>query len=113
MPRGQEPLLTRRPSSHNDERATEEDALLTGQRPTRQPSTSRWARYREIALFTWGLIATAAVIVLAVVYQHQSSKATPERHGDRPTGKRNLVFMVSTPLCYLSLCNRLTTKLNR
>ncbi|KAH0343215.1 alkaline phosphatase-like protein, partial [Aureobasidium melanogenum] len=95
MPRGQEPLLTRRPSSHNDERATEEDALLTGQRPIRQSSTSRWARYREIALFVWGLIATAAVIILAVVYQHQSSKTTPDRHGDRPTGKRNLVFMVS------------------
>ncbi|KEQ69830.1 alkaline phosphatase-like protein [Aureobasidium namibiae CBS 147.97] len=91
----QEPMLTRRPSSHNDERATEEDALLTGQRPSRQPSASRWARYREIALFAWGLIATAAVIVLAVVYQHQTSKTTPEKHGDRPTGKRNLVFMVS------------------
>lgn len=88
-------MLTRRPSSHNDERATEEDALLTGQRPSRQPSASRWARYREIALFTWGLVATAAVIVLAVVYQHQTSKSTPEKHGDRPSGKRNLVFMVS------------------
>ncbi|KAI5235167.1 alkaline phosphatase [Aureobasidium subglaciale] len=95
MARGEEPMLTRRPSSHNDERATEEDALLTGQRPHRQPSASRWARYREIALFTWGLVATAAVIVLAVVYQHQTSEATPETHRERPNGKRNLVFMVS------------------
>ncbi|TIA77917.1 alkaline phosphatase [Aureobasidium pullulans] len=95
MARGEEPMLTRRPSSHNDERATEEDALLTGQRPTRQPAATRWARYREIALFTWGLVATAAVIVLAVVYQHQTSKTTSERHGERPNGKRNLVFMVS------------------
>jgi alkaline phosphatase len=98
MARGEEPLLARRPSSHNDERATEEDALLTGQRVDRRPGTaSRWARYREIALFTWGLIATAAVIVLAVAYQHQTppEPSKPETHGQRPSGKRNLIFMVS------------------
>src|SRR5436190_22548522 len=84
------PLLAPRPSSeHSSEQNDEEvDALLTGQRTVRQPGHRR-AFWREIGLFIWALLATAAVIILAVVYQHQ--------HGshERPTGKRNLIFMVS------------------
>ncbi|KAK3399267.1 repressible alkaline phosphatase precursor [Sordaria brevicollis] len=70
------------------------------------------SRWRELALFTWALVATAAVIVLAVVIQHSnstqhssttspaavsdsSSIAGGKKHSDAPSGKRNLVFMVS------------------
>ncbi|KXH52859.1 alkaline phosphatase [Colletotrichum nymphaeae SA-01] len=49
------------------------------------------SRLREIVLFAWALLATAALIVLAVWTQHRSSTKFP-----RPTeGKRNLIFMVS------------------
>jgi len=47
---------------------------------------------RETILFVWALLATAGVIVLAVWTQHQRQTTTPP---GRPTGKRNLVFMVS------------------
>ncbi|KAK3953330.1 alkaline-phosphatase-like protein [Pseudoneurospora amorphoporcata] len=73
------------------------------------------SRWRELALFTWALAATAAVIVLAVVIQHsnstQHSSTSPaatgsdfssvaggkKTGGSSPSGngKRNLVFMVS------------------
>ncbi|KEY69006.1 hypothetical protein S7711_03312 [Stachybotrys chartarum IBT 7711] len=47
---------------------------------------------RELGLFVWALLATAAVIVLAVYLQHQNQV----RHAhDKPATKRNLVFMVS------------------
>ncbi|KIE01552.1 repressible alkaline phosphatase precursor, partial [Metarhizium majus ARSEF 297] len=54
---------------------------------------SRWSRLREIGIFVWALIATAAVIIIAIATQHnqQTSRPDPE---PRPT-KRNLVFMVS------------------
>ncbi|KAL8835834.1 MAG: hypothetical protein Q9170_003157 [Blastenia crenularia] len=102
MARGEEPLLSQgRPSSdHSDERSVEEeDALLTGQK-TQQPSKSGWALWREVGLFAWAVIATALVIIFAVLYSHQqqTSKPTPSGRGwknGRPTGKRNLIFMVS------------------
>ena len=100
MARNDEPLLARdRPASENsDERdEEEEDALLIGRR---RPATRKhgWAYWREIGIFAWALIATAAVIIIAVMYQHAQS--TPERgssgwKGAKPTGKRNLIFMVS------------------
>jgi alkaline phosphatase len=48
--------------------------------------------WREVGLFAWALIATAAVIVLAVFSQHQGG-----HHGKKQatTSKRNLIFMVS------------------
>lgn len=52
----------------------------------------RNSRIREISLFIWALLATAAVIVLAVWAQH--NQQTKPRHGSTPS-KRNLVFMVS------------------
>ncbi|KAL8922672.1 MAG: hypothetical protein Q9208_004985 [Pyrenodesmia sp. 3 TL-2023] len=102
MARGDEPLLSQgRPSSdHSDERSVEEeDALLTGQK-TQQPRNYGWAFWREVGLFAWAVIATALVILLAVLYSHQqqTSKPTPSGGGwknGRPTGKRNLIFMVS------------------
>lgn len=50
------------------------------------------ARLRETIIFIWALLATAAVIVLAVWTQHQHQGSTPSA---KPAGKRNLVFMVS------------------
>lgn len=98
MPRGQEPLLANRPGSQNsnDHDIEEEDALLTGQRTGKQdtPSRSSRSKWREIALFSWALIATAVVVVLAVVYQHSRAEKGSGSSGI-PTGKRNLIFMVS------------------
>lgn len=56
-------------------------------------SGSRAGFWRELGLFTWAVVATAAVIVLAVVSQHHSSPL----HEEKPklNGKRNLIFMVS------------------
>lgn len=101
MPRGQEPLLaSNRPPSQqsNEDRIAEEDALLTGQSTGKQ-DTSRHARrnWREIGLFAWALIATAVVVVLAVVYQHSRAELGAEtgKGAKIPEGKRNLIFMVS------------------
>ena len=102
MARGDEPLLSQpRPSSdHSDDRSVEEeDALLTGQQK-QQPRKYGWAFWREVGVFAWALIATVLVIVFAVLYQHQQQTSDPSSSGGgwkngKPTGKRNLVFMVS------------------
>lgn len=92
---GDRPLLASRNSSDisNDRDLAEEDALLTG-RPTKRSSDGRrpWAFWREVGLFVWAVVATAFVVVLAVVYQqsHDSEHSSPA-----PSGKRNLIFMVS------------------
>lgn len=100
MAHGNEPLLARPPSpnsSTND--IEEEDALLTGQPTHRSPSKIR--KWREVGLFVWALVATVAVVILAVVYQHESSiaRSRPRTGGwgpdGKPTGKRNMIFMVS------------------
>jgi alkaline phosphatase len=98
---GQEPLLAR-PTSPNSSAhgIEEEDALLTGQ-PTHRGTLNDPKKWREIGLFVWAVIATVAVIILAVVYQHESSiaRSRPRTGGwgpdGRPTGKRNMIFMVS------------------
>lgn len=98
---GEEPLLARPSSEHSSERAyEEEDALITGQHNDRNHSF--YQRWRETGLFVWALIATIIVIVLAVVVQHEQSVAHSrrERSGGwgedgKPSGKRNLIFMVS------------------
>ncbi|KAI9797293.1 MAG: hypothetical protein M1835_001311, partial [Candelina submexicana] len=98
MARGEEPLLSssRRASSEtSDDRAgAEEDALLTGQQTSHDDSKKRgWPFWREVGLFAWAVAATAALIIIAVLYQHQQSSNTSD--GAKPSAKRNVVFMVS------------------
>ncbi|KIW09540.1 uncharacterized protein PV09_00413 [Verruconis gallopava] len=85
------PLLHRSESPSESLRAEEEDALLTGQHINRT-STSRWRTWREIGLFTWATLATAALIIVAVILQKQQ---TEDDNRPTPSGKRNLIFMVS------------------
>lgn len=98
MPRGQEPLLSQgRPSSENSDQRSieEEDALLTGQHKP-QPRKDGWPFWREVGLFAWATLATAVVIILAVMYQHKQTTHPNNTGGDwKPTGKRNMIFMVS------------------
>ncbi|KAF4982648.1 hypothetical protein FZEAL_1755 [Fusarium zealandicum] len=72
----------------------ERDPLLSGQdRSDAAPDNkSRRSSLRELGLFVWALIATAAVIVIAVWTQHSQQT---KHHHDAPSAKRNLVFMVS------------------
>ena len=112
MPRGEGPLIAHRPESHGSSTANseergieEEDALLTGERVNKQPHSSTQytrSKWREVGLFVWALVATAAFIVLVVVWQHRSVESggagggVPAGGGDRgANGKRNLVFLVS------------------
>ncbi|KAI9821048.1 MAG: hypothetical protein M1827_003781 [Pycnora praestabilis] len=95
-----EPLLSSsRPSSENsDDRAgAEEDALLTGQKTGRvNQKKYGWLFWREVGLFSWALIATAALIIVAVLYGHQqTSRNNDTNDSSKPNGKRNLIFMVS------------------
>ena len=101
MAKDQEPLLAEdRPSSEqsSERHVEEEDALLTGQQ---KPLQNRygWKFWREVGLFSWALIATAIVIILAVLYQHKEASRPSSSGGQdndgRPTGKRNMIFMVS------------------
>ncbi|PSN65250.1 alkaline phosphatase-like protein [Corynespora cassiicola Philippines] len=92
---GTRPLLSNRPSSElsADRDLAEEDALLTGQPTQRTDGGPRtWKFWREIGLFVWAVLATAIVIVLAVVYQKSQD---PQHSSPHPSGKRNLIFMVS------------------
>ncbi|KAJ5997051.1 hypothetical protein N7522_008711 [Penicillium canescens] len=101
----EEPLLAQRPSSDRSsiQNEEEEEALLTGQQITRHNERRTWASWREIGIFAWALIATVLVIVLSAVYQHKAvetphheqSKNTTWGPGGKPTGKRNVIFMVS------------------
>ncbi|KZF24464.1 alkaline phosphatase-like protein [Xylona heveae TC161] len=99
MAPSEQPLLAAdRPSSqHSDDRdIAEEDALLTGERTERRNGPkSRWAVWREVGLFAWALLATAVVIILAVVYQHEQASHHRPSAGPKPSGKRNMIFMVS------------------
>ncbi|RFU24829.1 hypothetical protein B7463_g11508, partial [Scytalidium lignicola] len=82
-----------RSSMQSEERAaTEEDALL-GNRQDGNDRRGRYASIRELGLFLWAAIATAVVIVLAVMLTRR-----PDSEGvnEKPrSGKRNLIFMVS------------------
>ncbi|KAJ6171882.1 alkaline phosphatase [Penicillium chermesinum] len=99
-------LLTPQPYTDDQAsmRAEEEDALLTGERTRGREERRGWAFWRQIGLFAWAVIATILVIVLAVVYQHESHRVPKvpahlpkDSWGPdgKPTGKRNLIFMVS------------------
>ncbi|OQO14352.1 hypothetical protein B0A48_01228 [Cryoendolithus antarcticus] len=96
MPGGEEPLLRPGSPTSNDSAIAEEDALLTGERTGKQDITSiTRSKWREIGLFVWALLATAAVVILAVVYQHSQTTGKSAESDSIPTGKRNLIFMVS------------------
>lgn len=86
------PLLSGRQSSEqsSDRGLAEEDELLTGKTKDTQ---SNWKRWREVGFAIWAVVATLLVVVLAVIYQ-QSNKAASTGNS-KPTGKRNLIFMVS------------------
>lgn len=96
MSSSRKPLLAQDfPSSKHpvEDAAREDDPLLDG-----RPEGSRTSRgpgfWREIGLFVWAVAATAAVIVLGVLAQHQR-ETTPNDARTKPSGKRNLIFMVS------------------
>ena len=90
----EEPLLARPTSPQSSTQdLEEEDALLTGQ-PTARSEASR-NKWREIGLFTWALFATTAVIILAVVAQYEKRANHAPIDDEKPSGKRNLIFMVS------------------
>lgn len=94
-----EPLFAndrRNSSLHSEERAADEDtALLGAQGKETSSSRTRAGFWREVGLFTWALVATAAVIVLAVYSQHRTSPQHDETGQGKRSGKRNLIFMVS------------------
>ncbi|KAF2220979.1 alkaline-phosphatase-like protein [Elsinoe ampelina] len=83
MARDTEPLLARRPSSHNSQAAAEEDALLTGQPQSRSYnfplnfSEVQWRRLRETVAFIWAFLATIGIIILAVLLQHATHDRLP------------------------------------
>ncbi|KAI0004871.1 alkaline phosphatase-like protein [Xylariaceae sp. FL0662B] len=86
------PLLAddRRNSNASDQLSNEEENGLRGQSRATWSGQSFPSRLREALVFIWALLATAAVIVLAVWASHKQQTAY-----DKPSGKRNLVFMVS------------------
>ena len=94
MAGSEQPLLHRQPSSEHDshDHQEEEDALLTGEHQHRDDAKTRRIPWRDVGLFSWATLATAALIVLAVVFQKQRADRAA---GPEPSGKRNLIFMVS------------------
>ncbi|KAK8055958.1 alkaline phosphatase [Apiospora rasikravindrae] len=73
----------------NSADSSEDDAPRDGASSNR--SGPRWVfRLREVLLFTWALLATAGVLIMAVWMSHKS-----QTDFSKPTGKRNLIFMVS------------------
>ncbi|EEH11028.1 alkaline phosphatase [Histoplasma capsulatum G186AR] len=87
-------LAQRSSSEHSERSGEEEDALLTGQ-PTNRNGERHRSLLRELGLFAWAVIATVAVITLGVLYQHQTQNKLKLDPGTNPSGKRNLIFMVS------------------
>ncbi|TEA19935.1 Repressible alkaline phosphatase [Colletotrichum sidae] len=85
------------PTNNQSSQSTSEQTPLIPPRPASDasseadPTPPGPSRLREVFLFIWALLATAAVIVLAVWSQHRSQT----NDGYRPLGKRNLIFMVS------------------
>lgn len=82
----------------SDSDVEEEDALLIGQHKSQSNTKYGWPFWREVGVFAWALIATAAVIIIAVMYQHQQSVQRKDGGGwkdGKPNGKRNMIFMVS------------------
>ncbi|KAF7519001.1 hypothetical protein G7054_g13241 [Neopestalotiopsis clavispora] len=94
MPSQTTPLLAddrrrerRRSSLASDD---SEDEGLRGDAPSTHHSRSWHLRLRETLIFIWALLATAGVLILAIWMSHKS-----QTNVEKPSGKRNLVFMVS------------------
>lgn len=100
MAPGERPLLARADSRDSTREAAEEDALLTGQ-ATGKTEPSGWQRYFQAGLSIYAILATIAIVALGIAVDRESRRQKPERPGEgwdsdgRPTGKRNLIFMVS------------------
>lgn len=96
------PLFTsgRSPSTDDsEEQANREDAALL-RNSDGDEFSGRTTHYncREIGLFIWALVATAALIVLGTIYSQHETLGHEYPHQDIPSstgGKRNLIFMVS------------------
>ena len=97
MARGDEPLLSHRTSTdQSDSRvfSDEEDSIYTSKATL--PAHAPRKRWRETIIFVWALLATATVLVLAVLYERQTtSPGSGSDNSSKPAGKRNLIFMVS------------------
>jgi alkaline phosphatase len=84
--RDQDPLLVR-----DEIDREEEQGLLGGDRVDRN-KPGRWRFWKDCGLFTWAILATIAVAILAVSYSRLLNKM---EEPVKPQGKRNLIFMVS------------------
>ncbi|EFX02263.1 alkaline phosphatase [Grosmannia clavigera kw1407] len=88
-------------SDRSDDLAEAEDAALhtstrrtEGQWPPRGAASTS-GRLRELLLFAWALLATAAAIILVVWTRHQQQTTPRSAQPALLAGKRNLIFMVS------------------
>ncbi|KAK8125407.1 alkaline phosphatase [Apiospora kogelbergensis] len=92
MPSATTPLLAddRRNSADSDRLADSEDDALRGRASSNRSGPAWVFRLREVLLFAWALLATAGVLIMAVWMSHKS-----QTDFEKPTGKRNLIFMVS------------------
>ncbi|KAK6080273.1 Repressible alkaline phosphatase [Seiridium cupressi] len=96
MPSQTTPLLAddgrhgRRRSSVDSAMTDSEDDALRGEAPSTHHGRSWHLRLRETLIFIWALLATTGVLILAVWMSHNS-----QTQFSKPSGKRNLVFMVS------------------
>lgn len=91
------PLLadSRRDSAaDSDQLADNEDNAHRGQTQPTQRRRPWYGHLREALLFVWALLATVAVLVLAVWVSHNRTTSN-NNAPDSPPDKRNLVFMVS------------------
>lgn len=87
------PLLAdnrRDSAADSDHFADSEDEALRGVAPSTHSGRSWYLHLRETLLFAWALLATAGVLIMAVWLSHNS-----QTHFNKPSGKRNLIFMVS------------------
>lgn len=80
----------RRRSSLDSDMTDSEDDALRGDAPSTHHGRSWHLRLRETLIFIWALLATAGVLILAIWMSHKSQTGS-----EKPSGKRNLVFMVS------------------
>ena len=101
-----EPSPGRPPSSQasNEHGIEEADALLTGHNTGNDASTSSSvgrSKWREVGLFVWALVATAAVVVLAVIYQHSQAESRAGKkslgYTTHPKGVASRAFLRSLP----------------